>query len=71
MNPNTINDAFVSTNPQSKTFTPNEAFIARRADGQGEDRFTGKIAIVKEYSRALTAEEVRQNFNALRNRFGI
>ncbi|MFZ9741785.1 MAG: LamG domain-containing protein [Candidatus Nanopelagicaceae bacterium] len=71
MNPNTTDNSFLSTNPQSKTFTPNEAFIARRADGQGEDRFTGKIAIVKEYSRALTADEVRQNFNALRNRFGI
>lgn len=71
MIPNTTDNTFVSTNPQAKLFTPNEAFIARRADAQAEDRFGGKIAIVREYSKALTAAEVKQNFNAVRNRFGI
>lgn len=31
----------------------------------------GDLANVKVYNRVLTAEEVRQNFNALRGRFGI
>jgi len=33
--------------------------------------FNGKIAKVSMYNRALSAEEVQQNFNALRGRFGI
>jgi hypothetical protein len=34
-------------------------------------RFTGNIAQVSIYNRALTASEIQQNFNALRGRFGI
>lgn len=33
--------------------------------------FAGKIAMVKVYNRALTDSEVKQNFNALKGRFGI
>ncbi len=33
--------------------------------------FQGNIANLKMYSRALTAAEIKQNFNALRGRFGI
>jgi hypothetical protein len=33
--------------------------------------FNGKVANVKIYNRALTAQEIQQNFNALRGRFGI
>jgi len=33
--------------------------------------FQGDIYIAKIYNRALTAQEVQQNFNALRGRFGI
>jgi hypothetical protein len=33
--------------------------------------FTGRIADIKLYSKALTASEVEKNFNALRGRFGI
>jgi hypothetical protein len=33
--------------------------------------FTGNIAQVSIYNKALTAAEVEQNFNALRTRFGI
>lgn len=34
-------------------------------------KFQGKIAATKIYNRALTADEVQQNFNALRRRYGI
>jgi len=34
-------------------------------------RLTGNIAQVSIYNRALTAQEIQQNFNALRGRFGI
>lgn len=33
--------------------------------------FTGKIYSVKVYNRVLTAAEVKQNFNALRGRYGL
>jgi hypothetical protein len=33
--------------------------------------WNGKIAQVSIYNRALTAQEIQQNFNALRGRFGI
>ena len=41
--------------------------------GQGNDGefFKGKIANVSVYSRALSAGEILQNFNALHNRYGI
>lgn len=43
--------------------------------GNGHDytseAFGGTIALVKVYSRALSANEVQQNFNALRGRFGL
>ena len=34
-------------------------------------RVNGSIPVVKMYSRALTAEEVAENFNGVRSRFGI
>jgi hypothetical protein len=34
-------------------------------------RYTGDIAVVKTYNRALTTAEIDQDFNAYRNRFGI
>jgi len=35
------------------------------------NRLTGNIALGSIYNRALSAAEIRQNFNALRGRFGI
>jgi hypothetical protein len=43
--------------------------IGRRWDNP--EYFTGKIAAVKIYNRALTEVEIQQNFNALRGRFGL
>ncbi len=39
--------------------------------GDGNYRLPMRCASFKVYNRALTADEVRQNFNALRGRFGI
>jgi hypothetical protein len=33
--------------------------------------FNGRIAIAQIYNKALTAVEIKQNFNATRGRFGI
>jgi len=37
----------------------------------GTDTFTGNISTTQVYNRALSTQEVSQNFNALRGRFGI
>ena len=37
----------------------------------GNTKFNGFISIVQIYNRALTADEVQQNFNALRRRYSI
>jgi hypothetical protein len=40
--------------------------------GIGDNReFKGKISTVKVYNRALTADEIFQNYNALKSRFGL
>ena len=39
--------------------------------GGGGRVFNGKISNTKLYNRALTADEITTNFNALRNRYGI
>ena len=41
------------------------------ASARGANYLNGDIAKAFIYSRALTASEVKQNFNALRGRFGI
>lgn len=71
MNPNTVNNQYASTNTNPKVFTPNKAYIGLRGDAQGNDRFNGKISIFREYNRALTAQEVQQNYNAIKIRFGL
>jgi hypothetical protein len=35
------------------------------------DFFKGKVSNIQIYNRALTSDEIQQNFNALRGRFGI
>ena len=44
---------------------------ARGAPGAPGSLFNGSIPVVKVYNRALTADEVKENFSAQRNRFGI
>jgi len=45
--------------------------IGRRPYGGGSGYFQGHIPIVKIYDRILSTEEIQQNFNATRSRFGI
>jgi hypothetical protein len=40
-------------------------------DGEGDRYMDGNIAVAQIYNRALSAEEVSQNFNALKGRFGL
>ena len=49
----------------------NKTIIGFRDGGQGSNYFDGKIAQVKIYNKVLTQEEVQQNFNVTRDRFGV
>lgn len=40
-------------------------------DGNSTDKFNGLVSVVQLYNRALTAQEVLQNYNALKTRFNI
>ena len=41
------------------------------ANTSNTEQFNGKIYTIKIYNRALSAQEVKQNFNVYKNRFGI
>ena len=58
-------------NGSASSFTTSTAAIGIGSDANGSTTFLGKISQVMIYNRALTADEVTQNFNALRNRYGI
>ena len=51
----------------------NNSFITRNigSSSGGDNRFDGKVAVSKIYDRALTPQEIQQNFNATRSRYGI
>ena len=73
-----IQKMFVNTTQQSTTNSINGTLnisgtliinIARQTSASA--LFNGKIAMVKLYNRALTTSEIQQNYNALKNRFGL
>ena len=55
-----------STIPQTKNFG-----IGAIPDESGQHYWNGKIAIVRVYSKLLSATEVKQNFEAHKGRFGL
>lgn len=66
-----INGAFYSSKTNSG-FIESDVFIQlARYNGNYNQNANCKIASVKVYNRGLTSEEVNQNFNAARARFGI
>jgi hypothetical protein len=58
------------TTPGSSVYSTTTQFTIG-ADTIASSLFTGNIYLAKMYSRALSAAEITQNFNALRTRFGI
>ena len=58
--------------PKTGTITSNASLhIGYTPVGGEQAGFNGNIAMVSIYNKALTADEVTQNFSAQRNRFGI
>jgi len=68
LNGNLINSG-VKTGPLNTSDTG--VLEIGRDDGLGSRVFNGNIGLAQLYNRALTAPEVKQNFNALKGRFGI
>lgn len=50
---------------------PTGRFLYIGTNAQGLKSLNGQISAYKWYTRALTADEITTNFNALRNRYGI
>jgi hypothetical protein len=66
---------WVNTSSTTQSFTTvaqtfQSVNIGRESTSNGR-YFNGRIGSVQLYNRALSAAEIRQNFNALRGRFGI
>jgi hypothetical protein len=59
-----------SMNTNTITYNTQDMAIGRRVSSNPE-YFVGNISQVKIYNRALSATEIRQNFNATRKRYGI
>ena len=60
-----------TTSLATSTITGVEPFwIASRSTGYGEG-FTGYISDLKIYTKELSADEVTQNYNALKDRYGL
>jgi hypothetical protein len=51
--------------------TASNFWVGKYQFSTGGRNFTGKVATAQAYNRALSADEVSQNFNALRGRYGI
>lgn len=67
-----INGVLVAAN--NTAYTPTSAGTSNLYVGcgiPGSETFNGTIASVKIYKRALTADEIAQNFNAQRSRYGL
>ncbi|MEX0594961.1 MAG: LamG domain-containing protein, partial [Candidatus Paceibacterota bacterium] len=71
-----INGVLITQSPNTRTLiyptTGDRNYqIGRWGFGGYERYFQGNIAQVSIYNRALTAQEIQQNFNATRGRFGL
>ena len=65
-------EVFLGTRTAYNPSTPAEIYIgAETAGGSTVTNWEGDIPITSFYNRALTPEEAKQNFNALRGRFGV
>ena len=65
-----LNGDIVDTDPSTVTFTGGTA-VRIAAYNDASSLFNGKIAIAQIYNRALTQQEVLQNYNATKGRFGL
>ena len=67
VNGSPISTSYINTN--TGTISQSNGYL--RIGNWSDETFNGKVSNVTIYNRALSAAEIRQNFNALRGRFGI
>lgn len=60
-----------TTNQVITTNAITDYHISRRSSNSSTEYVNGNVATIRVYNRALTEQEVQQNFNALRGRYGI
>ena len=65
-----LNGEQVDTDANTSTFTGNQNILIG-AYGDASNLFDGDISIVMVYNRVLSPQEVLQNYNALKSRFGL
>ena len=65
-----INSSNISSKNETFNFTTSFNYVLG-ANVQNGEFFRGNMALYRHYSRALSASEIQQNFNAIRGRFGI
>ena len=70
---NGIEPSYVTSlqSPNTLTYTYPQFNVGFRDAGGTTDPYTGNIASVQLYNRALSATEILQNFNATKTRFGL
>lgn len=68
-----INDKQEFSVAKSGTMTSGSfyGYVGYTPQGGEQSNFFGQIPVVQYYNRALSADEVTQNFNALRGRYGV
>jgi hypothetical protein len=62
---------FSVTKTGTHTYTNFYGYVGYTPQGGEQSNFLGQIPVVQYYDGALSVQEVRQNFNALRGRYGI
>jgi hypothetical protein len=67
-----LNGSLSATKGSALTYTGTGPFlIGRQGEFVGGEYFGGRISSVMVYNRALSAQEVLQNYNVLKTRFGL
>lgn len=66
-----INGVQVNSDGQTGTIATNASGMTIGSLNSGAYFYNGNISVVRVYNKALSAQEVRQNFNAHRGRYGI
>ena len=65
-----VNGVYVSTGTATKSW-PTRVYLTTGGRAAQSTSFTGRIGAFKVYNSVLTANEIRQNYNALAERYGL
>jgi hypothetical protein len=65
-----VNGVQESTSVSTTTYTGNDEILVG-AYSTGSNVFAGRIAVVQVYNKVLTDQEILQNFNSTKTRFGL